>query len=243
VSVPAELDITGEIGTDITVAVFDPDPVPADLATLRADATYGDGVYAGPAFGSFEYVVLDDDSLASYDPDAESWSVGVIAPADLDTLSADATYGDGAYTGQLFAPFEYVTLGDGTRVAYDPFAEAWFLGQMVPNIGPDGEVIADLATFKLLIGAKSDADDEQLDDALASAAHWVYDRVMISRMTNPDVQLAILLLASRLYKRRQSPEGVAGFGVEGVVVRVLASDPDINRLLERHVDMCKAGIG
>jgi hypothetical protein len=243
VSVPAGLDITGEVGTDITVSVFDPDPVPADLATLRADATYGDGVYVGPAFGVFEFVVLGDSSLAAYDADADAWVVGVVAPADLDTLSADVAYGDGVYTGQLFAPFEYVTLGDGTRVAYDPFAEAWFLGQMVPSIGPDGEVIADLATFKLLIGAKSDADDEQLDDALASASHWVYDRVMIARMTNPDVQLAILLLASRLYKRRQSPEGVAGFGVEGVVVRVLASDPDINRLLERHVDMCRAGIG
>jgi hypothetical protein len=164
-------------------------------------------------------------------------------PADLDALRDDATYGDGVYGGPAFAPFEYVVLGDGTRVAYDPWAAAWFLGQMVPTVVPDGEIIADRETLKVMIGAKSDADDEQLDDALAAASHWVYDRVMITSMTHHDVQLAILLFASRLYKRRQSPEGVAGFGVEGVVVRVLASDPDINRLLERHVDMSIAGIG
>ena len=55
------------------------------------------------------------------------------------------------------------------------------------------------------------------------------------------MQEAIILLASRLYKRRQSPEGVAGWGDLGVV-RILASDPDINRLLEHHLDMCKAGV-
>jgi hypothetical protein len=164
-------------------------------------------------------------------------------PADLDTLREDATYGDGNYAGPAFTAFQFVVLGDGTRVAYDPFAAAWFLGQMVPSIGPDGEVIADLATLKALIGAKSDADDPQLEDALAASSRWVFDRVMLASTTHPDVQLAILLLASRLYKRRQSPEGVAGFGIEGVTVRVAANDPDINRLIERHLDMCIAGIG
>ena len=31
-----------------------------------------------------------------------------------------------------------------------------------------------------------------------------------------------------------SPEGTAGFGGEGLVVRILTNDPDITRLLERH---------
>ncbi len=180
---------------------------------------------------------------AELDITEDVWVLPATPPADLDTLREDATYGDGNYAGPSFAAFEFVVLGDSTRVAYDPFAAAWFVGQMVPQATPDGEVIADRATLKTMIGAKSDADDEQLDDALAAASGWVYDRIMISSYTDADVQLAILLLASRLYKRRQSPEGVAGFGIEGVVVRVLASDPDINRLLERHLDMCKAGIG
>jgi hypothetical protein len=140
---------------------------------------------------------------AELDITATVWVDPEEPPADLDTLREDATYGDGNYAGPPFAAFEYVVLGDGTRVAYDPFAAAWFLGQMVPSIGPDGEVIADLATLKLMIGAKSDLDDEQLDDALAGASRWVYDRVMLTHTTHPDVQLAILLLASRLYKRRQ----------------------------------------
>lgn len=164
-------------------------------------------------------------------------------PADLDTLRDDATYGTGNYTGDDFAAFEYVTLGDGTRVFYEPDHEEWYAGQTPPILGPDGEVIADLATLKLLIGAKSDADDAQLEDALAGASRWAYDRTMRRDWTHPDVQFAILLLASRLYKRRQSPEGVSGFNLEGVVVRILASDPDINRLLERHLSMLTAGIG
>lgn len=42
--------------------------------------------------------------------------------------------------------------------------------------------------------------------------------------------LAVLLLGHRLYKRRTSPEGVAGFGDHGVV-RVLPTDVDIENML------------
>ena len=55
------------------------------------------------------------------------------------------------------------------------------------------------------------------------------------------MQEAIILLASRLYKRRQSPEGVAGWGDLGVI-RIIARDPDIEPLLEHNLDMCKAGM-
>jgi hypothetical protein len=50
-----------------------------------------------------------------------------------------------------------------------------------------------------------------------------------------------VLLASRLYKRRNSPEGVAGWGDLGVI-RIVASDPDIARLLEHKLDMSRAGV-
>lgn len=43
--------------------------------------------------------------------------------------------------------------------------------------------------------------------------------------------LAVLLLGHRLYKRRTSPEGVAGFGDHGVV-RVLPTDVDIENMLD-----------
>ena len=56
-----------------------------------------------------------------------------------------------------------------------------------------------------------------------------------------ETQEAIVLLASRLYKRRNSPEGVAGWGDVGVI-RITASDPDIARLLEHKLDMATVGL-
>ena len=57
--------------------------------------------------------------------------------------------------------------------------------------------------------------------ALDVATAWVQERVTATGFDTPEVQEAIILFASRLYKRRQSPEGVAGWGDLGVV-RILA---------------------
>jgi len=116
-------------------------------------------------------------------------------------------------------------------------------GDPTPDPIVVGDVVADLPTLKRMIGAISNADDDNLAMALSAATEWVYERTMSTDWAHSDVQLAILLLASRLYGRRRSPEGVAGFGGEGLVIRVLASDPDIARLMERHLDMANAGIG
>lgn len=105
-----------------------------------------------------------------------------------------------------------------------------------------GEVLATLPTLKLYVGTRTTQDDELLKERLIVATEWVYERVMPERRLHNEVQEAILLLASRLYKRRQSPEGVAGFGGDGGVVRILAGDPDIADMLERHLDMRNAGI-
>lgn len=51
------------------------------------------------------------------------------------------------------------------------------------------------------------------------------------------VRTAELLLASRLAKRQTSPEGVAGMSDMGVVVRILGTDPDIERLIRRFLKM------
>jgi hypothetical protein len=85
------------------------------------------------------------------------------------------------------------------------------------------------------------ADDALLLERLVSARTHVYERIKVSHRAANDVQEAILLLASRLYKRRQSPEGVAGFGGEGGLIRIVAADPDIVELLERHLDYTKTG--
>ena len=51
------------------------------------------------------------------------------------------------------------------------------------------------------------------------------------------VRTAIVMEASRLAKRSTSPEGTAGFGGDGLVVRVLGTDPDIERLLRRYLKL------
>jgi len=47
----------------------------------------------------------------------------------------------------------------------------------------------------------------------------------------PPVKLASLILASRLVKRKDSPEGVLGFGEMGGVVRVTSIDRDVVSLI------------
>lgn len=112
-----------------------------------------------------------------------------------------------------------------------------------PPMPAPGSVVADLATLKLYVGTRTDLDDVLLQQRLDTATAWVYERTMEDRWGHPDLQEAILLFASRLYKRRQSPEGVAGFSAEGVVVRVLREDPDIRLLMERHLDCLNSGVG
>ena len=103
-----------------------------------------------------------------------------------------------------------------------------------------------LEDLKLRLGVKTNAADEQLQWDLDVATAWVDDRVYVypdqqPGERHPEVVEAILLLASRYYSRRNSPEGVAGWGDLGVI-RVLSQDPDIERLLERHVRYYDCGI-
>lgn len=98
-------------------------------------------------------------------------------------------------------------------------------------------MIADLDALRRYVGAVSTQDDALLQERLDVARAWIEGRVMATSIGEDAVEEAILLLANRLYKRRQSPEGTAGFGGEGVVVRILNSDPDIRALLERHQDL------
>jgi len=99
-------------------------------------------------------------------------------------------------------------------------------------------VRADLDALRVMIGAHPTMDDRVLSQCLAAAGAWIYDRVRPSAISTSDVVQATLLLAARLYKRRLSPEGVAGWEDLGAV-RVVARDPDIERLIEQHVDACK----
>jgi hypothetical protein len=96
----------------------------------------------------------------------------------------------------------------------------------------------DVDALRVMIGAKTTTDDKVLAQCLDAATAWVNDRVRMASTSAPEVVQATLLLAARLYKRRLSPEGVAGWEDMGAV-RVVARDPDVERLIEQHVDAAK----
>lgn len=102
-------------------------------------------------------------------------------------------------------------------------------------------MIADLDALRASLGTASNINDNLLERALVAATSWVTDRVMVAELESAEAQEAIVLLASRWYKRRQSPEGVAGWGDLGVI-RILAKDPDIEALLERKLDYSRVGV-
>src|SRR5829696_2658904 len=105
---------------------------------------------------------------------------------------------------------------------------------------------ADLDLLRARLGVKGEDANGNLARCLDVATSWVEDRVYVEpdgayRRRHPEVTEAILLMASRLYARRNSPEGVAGWGDLGVI-RVVANDPDIEALLLRHIDYGKVGL-
>lgn len=76
------------------------------------------------------------------------------------------------------------------------------------------------------IGWRCDGELSLIQD---TADPYYYDEIV-----PPDLFEATLILTSRLFRRRLSPEGVAGFGDFGAV-RVIAKDPDIEMLITPYV--------
>lgn len=79
-------------------------------------------------------------------------------------------------------------------------------------------------------------DDPDLVAAVVEAANSVTARYVgeVSAETIPsesDASLAATMLAARLYRRRNSPEGVQGVTPDGLAIGIVRSDPDIARLL------------
>jgi hypothetical protein len=67
--------------------------------------------------------------------------------------------------------------------------------------------------------------DDELELIQDTGSDYYYDEAVPANL-----QEATKMLASRLFRRRLSPEGVAGFGEFGAV-RVIAQDPDIEALI------------
>jgi len=102
---------------------------------------------------------------------------------------------------------------------------------------------ANIDALRARVGSMTTKDDEILQECLDTSTSWATDRAMADQVTSNEVQEAILLMASRLYKRRQSPEGVAGWDDLGVV-RIISTDPDIVSLMSQKINAAHVyGIG
>lgn len=88
----------------------------------------------------------------------------------------------------------------------------------------------------------------QLNEALASAIAVIESRIdntlVIAQgdgdLTAPTnypqkARTAILILASRYNQRPGAPQGTAGFGFDGAVMRLLSNDPDVEVLIARYL--------
>ena len=103
---------------------------------------------------------------------------------------------------------------------------------------------ATLDDLKRRLNIRSTDTDAQLAWDLEVALAKVTELVYAAEMVEPrpaTVDEAILLLASRLYARRNTPEGFASWPDLGIV-HVEASDPDFTMLLERREDYTNAGL-
>ena len=100
---------------------------------------------------------------------------------------------------------------------------------------------ATLDVVRSALGTISNVNNGNLQFAFDTAKAYVTDEVYPERLGDVECQYAIVLGTNRLYKRFQSPEGVAGWGDLGVI-RIISTDPDITRLLEHKIDMTDAGV-
>ncbi len=103
----------------------------------------------------------------------------------------------------------------------------------------------DLEVLRNRLGIKGTGTDALLGQAIDAAVAWAGTRIYLEPpdywRLHADTYEAVMIKASRLYARLRSPEGISGWGESGVI-NVATSDPDCERLLERHLDMLRAGV-
>lgn len=91
---------------------------------------------------------------------------------------------------------------------------------------------------------RSQAVDDLLTQCLNAALDEIVSRlgpwVVVSDAWPPRRDQALLILALRYYKRRQSPEGAAGFGDMGVI-RITSWDSDIEAMLNNDLALAFGG--
>lgn len=85
------------------------------------------------------------------------------------------------------------------------------------------------------VGAGDTVDDSMIAETLAAASAYVEHQCWIvgEAELDADRRLAVLLLTNRLMTRRNSPEGIVGVGVDGLVAHIGAQDMDVINLMRR----------
>lgn len=107
-----------------------------------------------------------------------------------------------------------------------------FVGWLKLNTPPSD---ATLAIYNECFDASIDDIESRVDSVFVIAGG--YSLLEADENYPPRLRTAVLLMASRLSKRQTSPEGVAGMTDLGVVVRILARDPDVEHLITRYKRM------
>lgn len=95
---------------------------------------------------------------------------------------------------------------------------------------------SDLANWIGITGSQVAAAEDQLTECIDAAVDEILDRCLDGTVTAlpAQVRTAMLMYGSRIYKRKTSPEGVAGFGDLGVV-RISNMDVDVEALIGRYL--------
>lgn len=104
-----------------------------------------------------------------------------------------------------------------------------FIGWLKLQSNPDD---AAMAVYTEAFNAALDDIESRIEPTFVVAAG--YSLVEADDNYPPKVRLAILLGTSRLAKRSTTPEGYAGSAADGVMVRILSNDSDIERLIGRY---------
>lgn len=138
--------------------------------------------------------------------------------------------------GTWFAmPHDVLSTGGGWAPAGNDDIMVWRAAPDVPGSSPSGVTVDDVAGW-LAMTVRSSEVDSLLQRCLDATVSHIAGRLggWVPVPWPSHVETAVLIQTSRLYKRRNSPEGVAGFGEFGVV-RVSSLDPDVETLLGRDL--------
>jgi hypothetical protein len=180
--------------------------------------------------GDFHARLQIDDSSQ----DVELQDALTAASRDVDRATGRRFYKDAVATARVFNPrYRQVPTDEGVKLYIDDIADT--TGMIVEvGVAPQWTTVTDYETGPdnaIVMG-------DPVIWLLRTFIPWVYyprQRIRVTAVWGwpavpPQIKNATLLRASRLYRRRDSPEGVAGFNDMGVV-RLGRYDPDYDKLI------------